>query len=881
MKNLKIVFLLTVFVAVLVAQSVPSSALGPSIIDPTDESGFTQPVYMASADSGSVVTDDIGAGVPQKIGIYFNVKPAANYTVTIQQGDLCKYHSDRNPPAASSLIIDYAWDRGDDPVDGRVVTKYSFADFYSGAIIKTVNGVVQSTGTACDVALVLAPSWLKLDPNTGKWAGYIQIDGQTKGSIGQAAGSSGYVNAFRLVAPAGATLSFEGNKYFAMDVGGKMVDYGNIVLPFAPDCTALPIGTVRSKSLLLKDPDNGKPLVQPNDFWFTIRNVTTGADLKYQSGSAAANTVHFANAYMQPPSNGDTKFYPKSVSGQRARVDVNFVSGQRYQWIMWNVYDNNTIQFTLPYDSIYYQTACKNAVITPTAKVTNLAGTPIVTANAGTTIRFTNDVNTTNLSNVGAADTFNWSIGGITTINATPALIAPQALAGGKIPAASAVYDYPIPAATPNGTVICRRTTVGFGNVTYPKLGPTAQACVTVNGPPPVPGTYDVVTSAPSHEKGSGNKDVTFSLNVTGSACVGNATIVWYGSDGLTNTPDITSTVPCGTAQTYSDPAAKITVPAGTLDGVNGYSYGTYRGYIKTVNGAASPKTGSPQSISIYTVPFTRFFGQDVLVCGDGNVNRFMFDTANALKGSYGEYATIFGANNNPLTKYNGLNSALVNGFPDKLRTTWNTVCGAFDDAQLSQIGVTPVTASSVTINGTTEGTYTNGGDISVTGNGNNNPKKTLIYTTGGDVTISGAKVGVSQSGPLLDNGGVLLIRANNIYIDKNVTELNAVLIADNIYTCANGKTPVAAATRDSECANPLRINGAIYASGSLNLMRTSGTRLLANTVAPQDKQGGAGDLQYPSEVISFPDYLNFVNMPLFDQGKQSFDAYFNVPPRL
>ena len=65
-------------------------------------------------------------------------------------------------------------------------------------------------------------------------------------------------------------------------------------------------------------------------------------------------------------------------------------------------------------------------------------------------------------------------------------------------------------------------------------------------------------------------------------------------------------------------------------------------GLYKTVNGAAAPKTGSPQSISIYSVPFTRFFGQDVLVCGDGNANRFMFDTTNALKGSYGEYATIF-----------------------------------------------------------------------------------------------------------------------------------------------------------------------------------------------------------------------------------------------
>ncbi len=880
MRNVKAFLLLALFMAVLMAQSLSTRALGPSILDPTDVSGFAQPVYMASADSGSVVTDDI-KGVSQRIGIYFNVKPAANYTINIQQGDLCKYHSDRNPVAADSSIIDYAWSRGDDPVDGRVVTKYSFVNFKTNAIIKTVNGVVQSTGSGCDVSLVVSPAWLEPDPTTGKWAGYIQVDGQTKVSIGQGSGSSGYVNSFRLVAPAGATLSFEGGRYFAMDVGGKMVDYGNLVLPFAPDCTALPIGTVRSKQLILKDPDNGKVDVQPKDFWFTIQNVTTGADLKYQSGSTAANTVGAVNKNIVAPSNGDTKFYPKSVTGQNAVAAVNLVSGQRYRWIMWGVYDNNTIQFTLPYDSIYYQTACKNAVITPTAKVTNLAGTPIATANAGTTIRFTNDVNTTNLSGVGAADNFNWSISGVGAVGATPALISPAAPAGGKIPAASAVYDYPIPAATPNGTIICRRTAVGYGNVTYPSLGPIAQACVTVNGPPPVPGVYDVTTNAPSHEKGSGSKDVTFNLSVSGSACVGNATIVWYGSDGSTNTPDITSTVPCGTAQSYSDPAAKITVAGGTLDGVNGYSYGTFRGYIKTVNGAAAPKTGSPQSISIYSVPFTRFFGQDVLVCGDGNTNRFMFDTTNALKGSYGEYATIFGANNNPLVKYNGLNSALVNGFPSKLRTTWSTVCGAFDDALLSQIGVTPVTTGSVNINGATAGTYTNGGDIAVTGNGNNNPKKVLIYTTGGDVTISGAKVGISQSGPLLENGGVLLIRANNIYIGKDVTELNAVLVADNIYTCANGKTPVAAATRDADCANPLRINGAIYASNSLNLMRTSGTRLLANTVAPQDKQGGAGDLQYPSEVISFPDYLNFVNMPLFDQGKQSFDAYFNVPPRL
>ena len=136
-----------------------------------------------------------------------------------------------------------------------------------------------------------------------------------KSTIGQASGKSGYINSFRFVAPAGTTLSFEGGKYFAMDVGGKMVDYGNLVLPFAPDCTALPLGTVRSKQLILKDPDNGTADVQPKGFWFTIQNVTTGADLKYQAGSSAANTVSAVNKNIVAPSNGDTKFYPKISYG--------------------------------------------------------------------------------------------------------------------------------------------------------------------------------------------------------------------------------------------------------------------------------------------------------------------------------------------------------------------------------------------------------------------------------------------------------------------------------------------------------------------------------------------------------------------------------------
>lgn len=879
MKKLATVLIFGIFAGTVLLQSIPVSALGPSVLDPTDVSGFAQPVYLSSADSGSVVTGDIG-GTSQRVGIYFTTKPAANYTITIQQGDLCKYHSDRNPTAPDSTIIDYAWSRGDDPVDGRVVTKYSFADYTTGAIIKTVNGVVQSSGSGCDVALVVAPSWLKYDNNLGKWGGYVQVDGQTRVSIGQAAGSSGYVNSFRIVAPAGATMSFEGGKYFAIDAGGKMVDYGNLVFPFAVDCTGLPAGKVIPRTLILKDPDNGTANVQPSLFWFTIHNDTTGADLKYASGSGAANVVSAVNSNITAPAAGATKFYPKSVNGGTAAAAINMVTGQRYRWIMWNVYDNNTIQFQLPYDSIYYQNSCKHADITTSAKVTNTANAPIATANAGDTIKFTNQATTANLNGVLAADSFNWSITGTNAVGSTSALISP---AGGKIPVGSSDSTYIIPPGTPNGTIICRTTNVSLGNVPYPSLGPSASACVTVNGPPAVPGNYDVFTSAPSHEKGSGSKDVTFSLSVSASACVGNATIVWYGSDGTTNTPDITSTVPCGTAQTYSDPAALITVPAATLDAVVGNSYGTFRGYIKTVNGAASPKVGSPQSIIVYTVPFARFFGQDVRVCNTVANSRFLWDDrggANpAQKGSFTGLAAIF---TDAVSNYDGLHTN-TSASRDTLDAIWNPQpsCGP------PTIGMpTAVTAGAINLNaGNTKRYYTPAG-ASIGGGLSGQ----VTINSSGDVIIT-SDITSSLSGGAFDptTSPVLLVQAPNIYIANNVKRVDAVLLATgDVYTCATvAGAPIPSASLElapgsGGCQLGLEINGAVSAGGRIHFSRASGTRYLSNSLLTPPAIGSLSTSDTdPAEVINFPTYLNFMTFNTKVKSSSGYDTYTILPPRL
>jgi hypothetical protein len=81
-----------------------------------------------------------------------------------------------------------------------------------------------------------------------------------------------------------------------------------------------------------------------------------------------------------------------------------------------------------------------------------------------------------------------------------------------------------------------------------------------------------------------------------------------------------------------------------------------------------------------------------------------------------------------------------------------------------------------------------------------------------------------------------VVVKGGDIYIDKSVTELDAVLIAEpvdghggNIYDCTNGGTQIPSSQLFTSCNTPLKINGSLVAN-NIHFDRTNGTLANAST---------------------------------------------------
>jgi hypothetical protein len=143
--------------------------------------------------------------------------------------------------------------------------------------------------------------------------------------------------------------------------------------------------------------------------------------------------------------------------------------------------------------------------------------------------------------------------------------------------------------------------------------------------------------------------------------------------------------------------------------------------------------------------------------------------------------------------------------------------------------------------------------------------------------------------------GVLLLITDGDIYIDKSVSRVDAILLAKGtIYTCAeNSTTNVTTSNRSSSCrAKNLTINGSLAAT-NIRFERSVGSRLLSDentqngqagiqNIAARTFTDSNGDgLNKASETVNFPAYLYFTHPYLKSTSKTSYDALFNAPPRL
>ncbi|MBP7835034.1 hypothetical protein KA025_03030, partial [Candidatus Saccharibacteria bacterium] len=280
----------------------------------------------------------------------------------------------------------------------------------------------------------------------------------------------------------------------------------------------------------------------------------------------------------------------------------------------------------------------------------------------------------------------------------------------------------------------------------------------------------------------------------------------------------------------------------------------------------------------VYEVPFTRFYGNDIYARDNISFNDSGLDNG---QGSIAEYAAM--AANTP---------AIDTAFARGLGAVFSNALKAVNTSYPVSSFDLPKECSSAVNIGAGVDTCSNVGDITIPAS---NYTKKITINSNGNVYINGNITNATPSYGDPANIGVLLIRANNIYIGKDVKRIDAILVANNtIYTCATNSNSEASKGNWHKdpayegCRSTLTINGSLLGP-NIRFTRTGGSRLLANGAdkngsdafnnIPARPDGGYASGQ-PAEVINYPTYLYYARPNVDDVSNSVYGSIFNAPPR-
>lgn len=421
----------------------------------------------------------------------------------------------------------------------------------------------------------------------------------------------------------------------------------------------------------------------------------------------------------------------------------------------------------------------------------------------------------------------------------------------------------------PTATIICVRLVLNAG-AGYTVSGSPASRCVNITDTPPVSPT---VTVAPNtYEKGvGGTVQMIGTLNCGTS--IGN--ITWrLDGPGLGWPVAGPAIHDCSISSTATLTA---TITGASLDPRDVGDYD----YTATITSPLPAVTSAPAALNVYEVPYANFVGHDIYAgCGQtvsavGKEGRIIFNVhpTDPNSGAAVQYAAIalngFNSTTSP-SPAPSLNITTASGLSlgaDYLRANWlsTSVPVCPDIVSLLPATGLPFTDGPVPV---VSGYYTKNGNIEIDG-GTASGKSIISALAGGNIYISS---GTSVSGvfPTLAEHPTLLIYADgDIYIDHNVTSLDAILVAKGtIYTCAKAPGVVVTAAERTDpayCRNTLTINGALSAS-NVQFERSIGTRRIPGV---------------PAEQVNFPAYLNFTSPFPGSATNTKYQSLFNAPPYL
>jgi hypothetical protein len=248
------------------------------------------------------------------------------------------------------------------------VTASDSSSGYSGTMAAACISLSGScSGTWCQInpncAFTIPPSSFVYDPTVGGWTAMVYAHLMQGG-----------IHEFRLTASNGATIGYYASKNpadrsFAAAhtyTAGHRYQYA---IPFGSDCT-VPAGG-QAVSANIYDGDVGNNGIQPLPFRVRVIDDTSGLTVVDQNYT----TVAQANA---------------AGLGNNGTATYSWIAlpNHNYRFILDNVASHNTLQFRLPFSSIYYNTTCFYN-LTPTTSVTPDS------SEANTTVKVNPSVNNT------------------------------------------------------------------------------------------------------------------------------------------------------------------------------------------------------------------------------------------------------------------------------------------------------------------------------------------------------------------------------------------------------------------------------------------------------------------------------------------------------
>ena len=448
---------------------------------------------------------------------------------------------------------------------------------------------------------------------------------------------------------------------------------------------------------------------------------------------------------------------------------------------------------------------------------------------------------------------------------------------------------------------------------------------------------YDAEPEAPEnkdYEKGSADFSLQVGANAnSGDVCLPtDINIVGTYNIGSPVNKSGNIALTLGPSTCNKSVGVSITLDDIQKNALNSLAPGTVVPY--TVNIGGRPQAGQ---ITVVEVPFARFYGNDIYATGTASsVGKIEFnsytnnpDHTYDGRGSVAQYAALAV---NPTNKIDSaafrLNAAVKpnapNGLdPDTTSYLSNTsATKVYNDVVTKKpIGCLPSLASPVPqdggrVYGGLSGTGTSiCYDLSATRT-NVTPidtnwsyrDKVTIFSSG-DLYITKNLVNATDPSSLSqpNKAGIVMLVANNIYIDKNVTRIDAILVANqNIDTCRNvvvaswgvpnftnvNGSLVSNSNLNPQCRNKLAINGSLSAK-KIDFRRVGGSRFLTPSEGNNGQLAGIrgidGIASLPNEssssaeIINFPAYLYWASPYLLDESTSggTNEAMFTAPPRL